>query len=67
MTKKNYIAIANVINRVITDNADYCKKNNSLVYFIDFMNGGKMRVLSEYTESINNNLQNHYKFRSSNI
>ncbi len=46
---------------------DYCIKNNTLAYFTDFMNGGKMRVLSKYTESINNNLQNHYKFRSSNI
>lgn len=46
---------------------DYCKKNNTLAYFSDFLNGGKMRVLSKYTESINNNLQNHYKFRSSNI
>ena len=46
---------------------DYCKKNNCLVYYTDFMNGGKMRVLSQYTPDINFNLQNDYKFRSSNL
>jgi hypothetical protein len=46
---------------------DYCDKNNCLAYYTDFMNGGKMRVLSKYTPSINANLQNIYKSRSSNI
>ena len=46
---------------------DYCNKNNCLAYYTDFMNGGKMRVLTKYTESINKNLQNDYRFRSSNI
>jgi hypothetical protein len=46
---------------------DYCNKNNCLAYYTDFMNGGKMRVLTKYTESINKNLQNNYRFRSSNI
>lgn len=46
---------------------DYCDKNNSLAYYTDFMNGGKMRVLTKYTEKINKNLQNDYRFRSSNI
>ena len=46
---------------------DYCVKYNSLIYYNDFINGGKMRVLSPYTEIINKNLQNNYKFRSSNI
>lgn len=46
---------------------DYCTKNDSLAFYTDFMNNGKMRVLSKYTESINQNLQNYYKFRSSNI
>ena len=63
-TERNFVPINFCSNESAVD---YCKKNNSLVYFIDFMNGGKMRVLSEYTESINKNLQNHYKFRSSNI
>lgn len=46
---------------------EYCDKNNCLAYYTDFINGGKMRVLSKYTESINKNLQNDYRFRSSNI
>lgn len=46
---------------------DYCDKNNSIAYYTDFMNGGKMRVLTKYTEKINKNLQNDYRFRSSNI
>jgi hypothetical protein len=46
---------------------DYCKKQNVLVYYNDFMNSGKLRLLTEHTVSINTNLQNDYKFRSSNI
>lgn len=46
---------------------DYCDKNNCIAYYTDFINGGKMRVLTKYTESINKNLQNVYSFRSSNI
>ena len=46
---------------------DYCKKNNVLVYYNDFMNSGKLRLLTKHTVSINTNLQNEYKFRSSNI
>lgn len=58
----------NPINLCSNESAvDYCRKNKCLVYYSDFMNGGKMRVLSEYTESINKNLQNDYKFRSSNL
>jgi hypothetical protein len=45
----------------------YCLKNNTLVYFCDFLNLGRMRLLSRYSEDINTNLQNSYKFRSSNI
>lgn len=46
---------------------DYCSQNNCLAYYTDFINDGKMRILSKYTPSINLNLQNDYKFRSSNI
>lgn len=46
---------------------EYCKKNAVLIYYNDFANGGKLRLLSKYTESINTNLQNDYKYRSSNI
>ncbi len=46
---------------------DYCIKNNVLVFYIDYLNKAKMRVLSPFTESININLQNPHKFRSSNI
>lgn len=54
-TDKNF----NPINLCSNESAvDYCKKNNCLAYYTDFINGGKMRVLSEYTESINKNLQN---------
>lgn len=42
----------------------YCSKNNSIIYYTDFINEGKMRVLSKYTESINKYLQNDYTFRS---
>lgn len=46
---------------------DYCNKNNCIVYYTDFMNGGKMRILTKYTPDINAKLQNDYRFRSSNI
>ncbi|AHM63233.1 hypothetical protein D770_24940 [Flammeovirgaceae bacterium 311] len=46
---------------------EFCKNNNCLVYFMDFLNQGKLRVLSRYTEDINKKLQNPYLFRSSNI
>lgn len=46
---------------------DYCKKNNVIIYYNDFMNKGQVRVLTRYTESINRNLKNGYLFRSSNF
>jgi hypothetical protein len=46
---------------------DYCIKNKCLVYYNDFLNNGKLRILSAYTEDINRKLQNPYLFRSSNI
>jgi hypothetical protein len=46
---------------------EYCNKNNCIIYYIDLMNGGKMRILSKYTPDINEKLQNLYKFRSSSI
>jgi hypothetical protein len=46
---------------------DYCKSHKSLIYYTDFINKGKIRVLSPYTEDINRKLQNNYLFRSSNI
>ena len=63
-TDKNFIPINLCSNESAVD---YCIKNNCLAYYTDFMNGGKMRVLSKYTESINKNLQNDYRFRSSNL
>lgn len=45
----------------------FCKKNKAIVYYNDFLNNGKLRVLTPVTESINRNLQNPYLFRSSNI
>lgn len=45
----------------------YCKKNNVLIYYTDFLNNGKLRLLSEYTPEINKKLQNQYLYRSSNI
>lgn len=45
----------------------YCIEENAIVYYNDFLNNGKLRVLTAYTESININMQNPYKFRSSNI
>ena len=46
---------------------DYCINNKCLVYYNDFLNKGKLRVLTPYTENINKKLQNPYLFRSSNI
>jgi len=46
---------------------EYCKKNNVLIYYNDFLNGGKLRVLSEYTPETNRNMKNPYLYRSSNI
>lgn len=63
-TEKNFTTINLCSNESAVD---YCIKNNCLAYYTDFMNGGKMRVLAEYTESINKNLQNDYRFRSSNL
>lgn len=45
----------------------FCKKNKAIVYYNDFLNNGKLRVLTPETESINRNLQNSYLFRSLNI
>jgi hypothetical protein len=45
----------------------FCKKNKALVYYNDFLNQGKLRVLSPKTVSINENLQNSYLYRSSNM
>lgn len=46
---------------------DFCINNKSLVYYNDFLNNGKLRILSSYTEDINRKLQNSYLFRSSNM
>jgi len=46
---------------------DFCNKQNCIVYFTDFLNEGKMRVLTQYTPDINAKLQNDYRFRSSNL
>ena len=64
ITDKNFIPTNLCSNESAVD---YCIKNNCLAYYTDFVNGGKMRVLSKYTESVNKNLRNDYKFRSSNI
>ena len=45
----------------------FCKKNKAIVYYNDFLNSGKLRVLTPETDSINKKLQNPYLFRSSNI
>ena len=45
----------------------FCNKNKAVVYYNDFLNDGKLRVLTSHTKSINENLQNPYLFRSSNI
>lgn len=45
----------------------FCIKNKAVVYYNDFLNNGKLRVLTAETEKINRNLQNPYLFRSSNI
>lgn len=63
-TDRNFTSINLCCNESAVD---YCRKNNTIVYYNDFINGGKLRVLTEHTVSINTNLQNDYKFRSSNI
>jgi hypothetical protein len=45
----------------------FCQKNNAIIYYNDFLNNGKLRVLTPVTESVNKNLQNPYLFRSLNI
>lgn len=45
----------------------FCNKNKAIVYYNDFLNDGKLRVLTPKTESINRNLQNSYLYRSLNI
>jgi len=58
----------NPINLCSNESAvSYCKNNNSLIYYNDFTNEGKLRILSEYTPEINSNLKNPYIYRSSNI
>jgi hypothetical protein len=63
-TDRNFTSVSLSCNESAVD---YCSKNNCLVYYTDFMNGGNMRVLSKYTPDINAKLQNHYRFRSSNL
>jgi hypothetical protein len=46
---------------------EFCQKNNCLVYYLDFLNDGKLRILTAYTQDVNKKLQNPYLFRSSNI
>lgn len=46
---------------------DFCKKNDTIVFYNDFLNKGKLRLLTSYTERINRNMKNPYLFRSSNI
>ena len=43
---------------------DFCEKNHSLIYYNDFLNNGKLRVLTPETLEINKNLQNVYLCRS---
>jgi hypothetical protein len=63
-TDKNFISLDLCSNESAVD---YCIKENCVIYYSDFLNGGQMRVLTEFTESINKNLGNAYKFRSSNL
>ena len=46
---------------------DFCKQNNAIIYYNDFLNKGKLRVLTSQTEEINRNMKNPYLYRSSNI
>lgn len=46
---------------------EYCKINKVAVYFNDFINGGKLRMLVEQTPQINEAIKNSYKYRSSNL
>jgi len=45
----------------------FCEKNNTIVYYNDFINNGKLRLLTANTVSINKNLQNQYLYRSLNF
>lgn len=44
-----------------------CQKNNVIVYYNDFINNGKLRLLISNTVSINMKLQNSYLYRSLNF
>jgi len=46
---------------------DFCKQENCLIYYNDFLNKGKLRILSPNTEDINTKLQNPYLYRSLNF
>jgi hypothetical protein len=63
-TDRNFTSVSLSSNESAVD---FCIKNNCLVYYNDYINGGNMRVLSKYTPDINAKLQNHYRFRSSNL
>jgi hypothetical protein len=45
----------------------FCQKENCIVYYNDFMNKGKLRVLFSKTPEINQKLRNTYLYQSSNI
>lgn len=60
-TEKKFIPTSFCSNESVVE---YCIKNNLIAYYVDFLNGGKLRILCEFTENINNNLNNKYKFRS---
>lgn len=58
----------NSINLCCNESAvSFCQKNNTIVYYNDFIYNGKLRVLTPYTVSINKNLQNSYLYRSLNF
>lgn len=62
-TEKKFISVSICSNEC---SVQYCKQNNTLIYYNDFINKGKLRILSEYTPDINENLKNLYTYRSSN-
>jgi len=45
----------------------FCEKNFTIVYYNDFINNGKLRILIPETVKLNLNLQNAYLYRSLNF
>lgn len=63
-TDKHFLKIDLCSNECAVES---CIKENSVIYYNDFLLKGVLRVLTKDTVSMNTKLKNHYRYRSLNI